>query len=125
MWQSCQMKRHETDLWIIAVTHTKSHAIITGMFKNIFANTFSRTEKSILSIFLALFIIPELLWSPVMNFVYDFFGFAGVDSTWKPLRYSSFLFPDGNRDALQVVLLIQFLGLFFSFLFFSSKENFK
>lgn len=38
--------------------------------KNIFKNTLSIYEKVALAFFLALFVVPEVLWSPVLNFVH-------------------------------------------------------
>jgi hypothetical protein len=103
---------------ITGVTYTKSHAIIAGMFKNIFVNTFSRTEKSILSIFLALFIIPELLWSPVMNFFYQFYS-SYHSGKGNLLFHGESLLYNGYGTLLRAVVLAQLLGLFFSFLFSS------
>ncbi len=89
--------------------------------KNIFANTLSRTEKITISFFLALFIIPELLWSPVTNLIYAFLFANFFHSTnISPLFRDSFLYTQNfpNASGL-VVLLVQSVALFFSFLFFS------
>jgi hypothetical protein len=78
----------------------------------------TKTQKIWLGIFLAMFAIPEILWSPVMNeiIVPRFFS-----ST--PWRYS-FLYKPGNVNMLIWVLLIQFLGMGLATvtLFFSRKN---
>ena len=57
---------------------------------------------------LGLFIIPELLWSPVGNFIYEL-----DKNTGTPFR-NTFLEDSSNINILSTVLFIQLLGLFCS-----------
>jgi hypothetical protein len=68
------------------------------MFKNIFANTFSKTEKIIISISL---IVPAALEIVLLSL------------------FNSYFLQEGNWEKLRAIIFIQFSFLFFSFLFFS------
>ncbi len=68
----------------------------------------SKVQKILLGIFLAMFIVPEVLWSPVGNFIYEL-----ERNTGKPYR-QSFLESSSNANTLSTVLFIQTLGLLFS-----------
>ena len=68
----------------------------------------TRKQKIWLWVSLALFAIPELLWSPVANFIYQLYKNTGA-----PFRYT-FLEDSRNINILSTVLFIQLLGLFIS-----------
>ncbi len=69
-------------------------------------------------VFLGLFIIPEALWSPVGNFIYQLYKNTGA-----PFR-DTFLEDSRNINILSTVLFIQLLGLFVSaiYLVFNNKS---
>lgn len=68
--------------------------------------------KVLLGVFMAMFLVPELLWSPAGNFVYEFLS----DTAYvRPFR-KSFLFEFGNDNFLSTVLFTQFLGVFSTFI---------
>jgi hypothetical protein len=61
---------------------------------------------------LGLFIIPELLWSPVGNFIYELTQ-TGRSGGTHPFR-NTFLEDSSNINIFSTVLFIQLLGLFCS-----------
>ena len=61
---------------------------------------------------LGLFIIPELLWSPVGNFIYSLFK-PMVNGSVQVLR-NNFLLTSKYDNLFSAVLFIQLLGLFCS-----------
>lgn len=84
----------------------------------------SKTQKIWLWIFGAMFIIPEILWSPILNFYYEFYQ-SSFTSFIHPLR-NNFLQNSDNSNYLKFILFLQFLGisLFFIFLL-KNKSNVK
>lgn len=75
----------------------------------------TKKQKLWLWVFIALFVIPELLWSPVGNFVY---------SLYMPLRGGSaqilrdnFLLDNKYDNLYSSILFIQLLGIFLTALF--------
>src|SRR3989344_3307388 len=71
----------------------------------------SKKQKIWLGVFLAMFIIPDLLWSPVGNFGYELYK-SHYGNTY-PFR-NNFLQDSDNVNMLSTVLFIQMLGLFSS-----------
>ncbi len=67
----------------------------------------TKRQKILLSVFLGLFIVPELLWSPVANFVYEW---SQNSNHVVPLRLNFLTYTD-NADLWSKVLFIQFIGL--------------
>ena len=65
----------------------------------------TKTQKIWLWIFVAMFAVPEILWSPVGNFIYELYKNTGF-----PFRYS-YLEKASNINTLSTVLLIQMVGL--------------
>jgi hypothetical protein len=61
-------------------------------------------------IFLGMAIVPEILWSPVLNFIYEWNQNTNHVVAWR----SNFLTNSDNIDLWSHVLLFQFLGLFFA-----------
>jgi len=68
----------------------------------------TKKQKIWLYVFLALFVIPEVLWSPVGNFYYELSQTSKSGGT-EPFR-DNFLQNSDNLSILKVVLLIQFIG---------------
>ena len=67
-----------------------------------------KIHKILLGVFLAMFLVPELLWGSAGNFIFEFFS----DTAYvKPFR-KSFLFEFGNDNYLSTILFIQLLGVF-------------
>lgn len=66
----------------------------------------TKKQKIILYSFLGMFIIPELLWSPVGNLFYEL-SQTGKSGGVKPFRLT---FLDSNVNALSTILFVQFLG---------------
>jgi hypothetical protein len=71
-------------------------------------------QKIWFSIFLAMFLVPEVLWNPVANFYYEFWQGMHA-STVFPLR-NNFLMNSDNLFLLKLVIWIQFFGLGFTLL---------
>ncbi len=72
----------------------------------------TKKQKIWLGVFLAMFIIPEILWSPVGNMIYEL-SQSGRGGDTYPFRMT-FLENSDNANVLQKILFLQFLGLFFS-----------
>ncbi len=72
----------------------------------------TKKQKIWLGVFLAMFIIPEVLWSPVGNRLYANF-FSGDKNSVSVFRPNFFTDVD-NSNIISKVLFIQFLGLFLS-----------
>jgi len=68
----------------------------------------SKKQKIWLGIFLAMFIIPELLWSPVLGLLP--FGKIFVSNS-------------DNHQTLTIIVLLEFLGLLFSVITLGSSKN--
>ena len=67
----------------------------------------TKVQKIWLSVFLAMFLVPEILWSPVVNSVYEW---NQNSNHVTPLR-DSFLTKSDNIQILSNVLLFQFFAL--------------
>ena len=68
----------------------------------------TKRQKIWLTVFLAMFVVPEILWSPVGNFIYELYKNTGF-----PFRLT-ILEKTDNINILSTVLFIQMLGLLFS-----------
>ncbi len=68
----------------------------------------TKKQKIWLSVFLAMFIVPEVLWSPVGNFYYEFYQ-GMKQSTVYPFR-DNFLQHSDNLSILKIVVFIQCVG---------------
>jgi hypothetical protein len=69
-------------------------------------------QKVWLGIFLAMFVVPEVLWSPVVNFIYSLYT-NHLNGNSSLLRNNFLQNPD-NVNILSTVLFIQMAGLLFS-----------
>lgn len=75
----------------------------------------TKKQKIWLGIFLAMFIIPEVLWSPVMNYWYAI-KMPAVKGSYQVWR-DNFLHHYGNANLWSNLILFQFLGLLFLIIF--------
>jgi hypothetical protein len=79
-------------------------------------------QKKLLWLFGAMFLIPEILWSPVLNFYFEFFQ-SSRSSNVQPLRYN-FLQNSDNLNYLKLVIFIQLIGLLLHTIFLiKNKKN--
>lgn len=82
----------------------------------------TKKQKIWLGIFLAMFVIPELLWSPVGNFYYELSQTSKSGGTY-PFR-DNFLQDSDNLSILKSVLLIQFIGFtLFVYMFWKHRQT--
>lgn len=71
----------------------------------------TKFQKALVLIFLAMAIIPEVLWSPVYKFWYSIKS-PTVGGNYAIVR-ENFLDKEGNSDLWSNLILFQFFGLFF------------
>ena len=66
-------------------------------------------QKTLLGIFLGMFVVPEILWSPVVNFIYSIFAPQVNNSiqTWR----ANFLTNSSDSTNFLIVVFIQLIGL--------------
>lgn len=67
----------------------------------------TKIQKIWLSIFIAMFALPEILWSPVINLIYEFLQNTNKVQPWR----DNFLMNSDNIAWLSVIYLIQLVGL--------------
>jgi len=81
----------------------------------------SKIQKIWLGIFGAMFLIPEILWSPIMNFSYTIWESKNIPTILR----NNFLIHSDYRSMVAFVVLIQCIGLLSSLiLILRSKTNF-
>lgn len=73
----------------------------------------SKTQKIALSIFAAMFVVPEVLWSPIANFIYSIWVGGNTPATLR----DNFLIHSDYRKIAIVVVFIQCVGAFLGFIF--------
>jgi len=84
----------------------------------------TKTQKIWMGIFIAMFAIPEILWSPVANFIYSFLN--PPSNGYPVLLRNNFLFNYQNEWLLKAIILIQLVGvILFSILWFKSRISIK
>lgn len=82
----------------------------------------TKTQKIWLWIFIAMFALPEILWSPVANFLFSFFS-SPVNGI-PQLLSNNFLFNFENEALLKLIIVIQFLGIvLFVLSWFKNKKS--
>lgn len=82
----------------------------------------SKIQKIWLWIFGGMFVVPEILWSPIGNFIYSFFSYP-INGNPQLLR-SNFLFNYQYENMLKIVVLLQSIGtVFFFMLWVKNKKN--
>ena len=72
----------------------------------------SKKQKILLWVFMGMFIIPEVLWSPAANYIYSL-AKPTKEGSVQILR-SNFLLESSFDNAFSTVLFIQLLGLLLS-----------
>lgn len=78
----------------------------------------TKMQKVWLGVFLAMFVVPEALWSPVGNLVYDLLQSSNHVQVFR----SNFLTSSDNLYFLLFFLLLQLVGIFGSLiLIFQAK----
>jgi hypothetical protein len=79
-------------------------------------------QKIWLGIFLAMFILPEILWSPIINFIYSVFNktINGYPQIWR----GNFLFEYRFEFLYKTILIIQLISIL-SFIFIWLKNKNK
>ena len=70
-------------------------------------------QKTWLWIFGVMFLVPEVLWSPVSNFIYSFY----IGGNTPAILRDNFLIHSDYRKLAIVVIFIQCLGVFLGFIF--------
>ena len=75
----------------------------------------TKIQKIWLGVFLTMTMIPEILWSPVGNAIFELSQTSRSGGT-HPFR-NTFLEKSDNINTLSTILFIQFLGLFISFIY--------
>ena len=73
-----------------------------------------KVQKIWLWVFFAMFLVPEILWSPAGNFVYSWY-MPLLNGSVQTLRNNILLKVD-NYNLYSAILFVQFLGLFAAFL---------
>jgi hypothetical protein len=80
-------------------------------------------QKIWMWVFIAMFAVPEILWSPVANFYYEF-----LQSSWtsyvKHFRYN-FLQNSDNLNYFKFVIFLQLIGLIGSLILMLKDKNNK
>ena len=82
---------------------------------NLETKIMSKKQKIWLWVFLAMFIIPEVLWSPVGNFVYSWI-MPTVNGSIQTMR-NNFLMSIENVNLYTLVLFIQLVGISLVFIY--------
>ena len=84
----------------------------------------SRIQKYLLWLFGAMFLVPEILWSPIVNFYYEL-SQTSVSGSTHPLR-DNFLQNSDNLDYLKIVFFVQSISLLiFIIIFIKSRQSIK
>lgn len=78
----------------------------------------TKIQKIWLWIFIAMFAIPEILWSPIANFLYTFWKNGNVPTI---LRNNFLMHPDFRRLAIAIIFLQSLGALLSSFLVYKSS----
>ncbi len=83
----------------------------------------TKNQKIWMWIFVVMFALPEILWSSIANFYYEFFQ-SGKISSVVPFRYS-FLQNLDNLIYLKIILTVQTIGIFLLLISIYKNANFK
>ena len=80
----------------------------------------TKTQKIMFWVFSGLFLLPEILWSPIGNFIYEF---VDDSANVKPFR-DNFLMGFDNYNLYSSVLFVQFVSIlsFFIYLIYLHKK---
>ncbi len=81
----------------------------------------TKTQKIWMWVFLAIFLIPEVLWSPIINVLTSFFG-NGKNN--PQIFRKNFLTLYANENLLKIVITVQLIAiLLFLFKIIKNKKN--
>ena len=80
----------------------------------------SKMQKTWLWIFGAMFVVPEILWSPIGNFIYSLFS-RPVNGYSQLLR-KNFLFDYQYESLLKIIIFIQLIGIVLFFIFWLKNK---
>jgi len=80
----------------------------------------TKKQKIWFAVFLSMFVLPEVLWSPLLNFYYEFW--TGTKSNAVYALRNNFIV--NNDNIWKSILLLQTIGLVFS-LFICFKNQTK
>ena len=80
-----------------------------------------KMQKIWLWVFVVMFAIPEILWSPVLNFYYQFWQSGWTNNT-QPLR-DNFLQNPNNWNFLKIVIFFELLGLLSVFFYLTKAKQ--
>ena len=83
----------------------------------------TKTQKIWMWIFIAMFTIPEILWSPVGNFIYSFF--KPLKNGYSQLLRNNFLFDYRYENLLKFIILIQSIAVVSFLIFLFKNKNIK
>ena len=75
----------------------------------------TKMQKTWAWIFGGMFIVPEVLWSPIGNFYYEFLQSSYTNNV-QSFRNNFLQNPD-NLQSLRFVIFLQFIGLLLFFIF--------
>ncbi|KKP43256.1 MAG: hypothetical protein UR31_C0009G0011 [Parcubacteria group bacterium GW2011_GWA2_33_14] len=78
-------------------------------------------QKVWLWFFGGMFVVPEVLWTPVINFYYGFLQ-TNYTNNVQPIR-DSFLFNYQYENLLKGVILLQFIGIILFFIFWIRNKK--
>jgi len=82
----------------------------------------TKKQKIWMWIFIAMFAIPEILWSPITNILFSFFS-KPINGAPSILR-SNVLFDYGHDTILKTVILVQLIGsTIFTIFWFKNIRN--
>ena len=81
----------------------------------------TKKQKIWLCVFLAMFIIPELLWSPILNFAYSIVQNSNNPTILRP----TFISNSDYRGWAIIVILLETIGLLFSTIIVVKEEGIR
>lgn len=84
----------------------------------------TKKQKIWMWIFIAMFVIPEILWSPTANFMFSFIN-PPINGNYQIFR-NNFLFDYKYEGLLKLVILIQVIGIVaFLVFWYRNKDSVK
>lgn len=83
----------------------------------------TKKQKIWLGVFLGMFLVPEILWSPVSNFYYELLQTSSSGGTHP--YHNTFLQHSDNLTYLKLVIFLQFLGLLLFYFLFIKNSTVK
>lgn len=81
----------------------------------------TKKQKIWMWIFTAMFVVPEILWNPVSNFIYSFF--SKPNNGLPQLLRDSFLFNYQYENLLKTIITIQLIGIISFFILWLKNKN--